>query len=57
MCVCVCLHVYVLRPTLSLTHLVLVGSVGLWLCRRTITEETYEHAPFALAVVGVILKQ
>lgn len=51
MCVCV------RRPTLSLTHLVLVGSVGLRLRRRAIAEETHEHTPFALAVGGVIIKQ
>lgn len=49
MCVC--------GPTLSLTHLVLVGSVGLRLRRRPIAEETHEHAPFALAVDGAIIKQ
>lgn len=38
MCVCV------FRRTLSLTHLVLVGSVGLRLRCRTIAEETHEHA-------------
>lgn len=49
MCVC--------GPTLSLAHLVLVGSVGLRLRRRALAEETHERAPFALAVDGAITKQ
>lgn len=44
-------------PTRSLTYLVLVGSVGLRLSRRTVTEETHEHAAFGLAAEGIILKE
>lgn len=49
--VCACM----LRRTLSLTHLVLVGSVCLQRCRQTIAEETYKHT-FVLPVDGIIVK-
>lgn len=49
--VCAC----VLRRTLSLTHLVLVGSVCLQHCRQTIAEETYKHT-FILPGDGIIVK-
>lgn len=49
----VCVH----RHTLSLARLVLVGTVGLWLCRRAIAEESHRHTTFSLAADGAITEK